>query len=207
MAIALYSSGKEDAMSILLAMFLQAAGTEVSIPIGPGEAERALQALAKVQLDVLECPGGCVASERFALDVCPRCGLRMRTGRPARMMARPAADGQGFIGVSFFEERPGLVVLYLSRVDSALAKAGVTRTQGGMVLDGPFQVHLKQEVWESGWLTTIPGVRGVRPHGTVVYFEGENVPWDVLMQVLEPYGVRDISWVLNLNQGRIGLKP
>ncbi len=189
--------------SLFLAVIAQSE-TQVGVPLKFREEVVVAEKLCAVPLESLACPGDCRVRRHFSFETCPQCGLRMIEGQTPTLV-RNVLYEDGTALMVFKGRTTGAAILYLSRIEQALREAGAIRVHEGLALIGPFQLHLKRPIEASEKLRALPGVRAVCLTGTVIYVDAERVSWDAVMAAVEEYGVRDISWLVNAGQGRVGL--
>jgi hypothetical protein len=101
-----------------------------------------------------------------------------------------------------------LVVLRRSAIEAVVREAGMPMPDIGGWLKGPFQLHLeKKDLYaEAEALKKIPGIWETWTSGQVIYVDADRVAWDAVKYALGEVKIADLSWVVNLDQGRIGIE-
>ncbi len=191
---------------LVLAVLSQQGAAQVSFPIEGGKPEQAKDALSKIQLEAYVCPKGCDKGDEINLEKC-KCGETLtRVETPSEF--RPTVTVEdSTVTLSYTGTFKGCLLLRQAAVDAALREAGLRRREQGAALQGMLQIHVdalkdKDAVIEK--LKKVEGIRSAAASDTLIHVNADKASLEAVKQALGETAIKDISWVVNMREGRMG---
>jgi hypothetical protein len=194
-------------LSLALAFSLAAQETTtVAIPVDGGDEAKLQEELGKIRLEFLQCTK-CGTTDDSSLVRCAQCGQHLIVVHPEGNVSPSVEYRAPNVRLQFGARGDALGILYLSSVDDALKQTGATRPTEGVMIRGPFQLHMSDEMAAfkaAGALREMERIVEVENTGRILHVKADGAEWEKILQAVGRDQLRDVSWILTRGSGEIG---